>query len=49
VRAKIIVDEVFGSAAPVPDITPSPDHNQFLREVSAEVQSAAEQAGAVLQ
>ncbi len=49
VRAKIIVDEVFGPAAPVPDVTPSPDRNQFLREVSAEVQSAAEQAGAVLQ
>lgn len=48
VRARIISGEIYGPAAPVPDITPSPDRNQFMREVVAEVEAAAEEVGARL-
>lgn len=47
-RARIIGDRIYMSAAPVPDITPSPDRNQFLRDVVVEVQAAAEEVGARL-
>lgn len=49
VRARIIGDEVYEPAAPVPDVMPSPDRNQFLREVIAEVEAAAAEVGAVLE
>jgi hypothetical protein len=49
VRARIIGDEVYEPAAPVPDVTPSPDRNQFLREVIAEVEAAATEVGAALE
>ena len=48
VRARIIGNDIFERAAPVPDVTPSPDRNQFLREVVAEVKAAAEEVGAQL-
>ena len=48
VRARIIGNDIFAQAAPVPDVTPSPDRNQFLREVVAEVEAAAEEVGAQL-
>jgi hypothetical protein len=48
VRAKIIANEIYGAAAPIPDITPSPDRNQFLHEVVAEVETAANEVGVVL-
>jgi energy-coupling factor transporter ATP-binding protein EcfA2 len=48
VRARIIGDEIYEPAAPVPDVTPSPDRNQFLHEVIAEVEKAASDTGAVL-
>lgn len=47
-RANIIAEQVYNRAAPVPDITPSPDRNQFLREVNLEVEAAANDEGAVL-
>ena len=47
-RAKIIADQVYNQAAPVPDVTPSPDRNQFLREVSLEVEEAFAEVGATL-
>jgi energy-coupling factor transporter ATP-binding protein EcfA2 len=40
VRARIIDQDIYETAAPVPDITASPDRNQFLREVAAEVETA---------
>ena len=40
-RARIIGDQIYRPAAPVPDATPSPDHNQFLREVIDMVEAAA--------
>ena len=40
-RARIIGDQIYRPAAPVPDATPSPDHNQFLREVINIVETAA--------
>lgn len=46
--AKIISDEVYELTAPVPDVTPSPDHNHFLREITAEVEKAAGETGALL-
>lgn len=49
VRARIIGDEIYEPAAPVPDVTPSPDRNQFLREVIAEVEQAAKETGAILE
>jgi energy-coupling factor transporter ATP-binding protein EcfA2 len=48
VRAKIIANQVYDRAAPVPDVTPSPNRNQFLREVNFEVEAAAEEEGATL-
>ncbi|MGH7459573.1 MAG: hypothetical protein ACREMA_00920, partial [Longimicrobiales bacterium] len=48
VRARIIAEEVYEPAAPVPDIMPSPDRDQFLHEVVAEVDSAAVEVGARL-
>ncbi len=48
VRARIIGDDIYEPAAPVPDVTPSPDRNQFLHEVVAEVERAAEEIGAQL-
>jgi hypothetical protein len=49
VRARIIGDEIYEPAAPVPDVTPSPDRNQFLREVISEVEGAARENGVVLE
>ena len=48
VRARIIGDEIYAPGAPVPDVTPSPDRNQFLREVVDEVKNATEEVGAQL-
>lgn len=48
VRARIIGDEIYKPAAPAPDVTPSPDRNQFLRQVVAEVERAAKEAGSKL-
>ncbi|SRR6266568_3250395 len=48
VRARIIGDRIYEPAAPVPDVTPSPDRNLFLHEVVAEVAAAAEEVGARL-
>lgn len=47
-RAQIIGDEIYEPAAPVPDVIPSPDRNQFLREVIVEVEKAAKEVGAEL-
>ena len=49
VRAKIIGDDIYKPAAPVPDATPSPDGNQFLREIVAEVEEAARETNAKLE
>lgn len=49
VRARIIGDEIYEPAVPVPDATPSPDRNQFLRETIAEVEQAANETNAVLE
>ncbi len=48
-RARIIGDEIYKLAAPIPGTTPSPDRNQFLREVIAEVEGAAGKTGAVIE
>jgi hypothetical protein len=48
VRARIIANDIYGPAAPIPDVTPSPDRNQFLHEVVGEVESAASEVGVVL-
>jgi len=46
VRARIIGNEIYELAAPVPDRVPTPDRNQFLREVVEEVEGAANAIGA---
>ena len=48
VRARIIGNDICEPAAPVPDVTPSTDRNQFLREVVREVEAATEEVGAHL-
>ncbi|MGO8866222.1 MAG: hypothetical protein ACLQME_06940 [Alphaproteobacteria bacterium] len=48
VRAEIIGRRIFDPGAPVPDVTPSIDRNQFLRDVANEVQQAADEVGAAL-
>jgi hypothetical protein len=47
-RADIIGTRIFQPAAPIPDLTPSVDRNQFLRAVANEVQEAARECGAEL-
>ena len=47
-RARIIGDQIYRPAAPVPDATPSPDHNQFLREVIDMAEAVAQKIGAEL-
>ena len=48
-RALIISDQIYEPAAPVPDATPSPDRNQFLRDIVAEVKQAADETNAELE
>jgi energy-coupling factor transporter ATP-binding protein EcfA2 len=47
-RASIIGERIYERAAPIPDVTPSPDRNSFLREVAAVVKAICEEAGAKL-
>ena len=47
-RARTIGERIVETAAPIPDVTPSPDRNQFLHLVVAEVQEATRESGAVL-
>jgi energy-coupling factor transporter ATP-binding protein EcfA2 len=48
VRASIIGKQIYDRAAPVPDVTPSPDRNSFLHEVAAVVESVCLEMGASL-
>ncbi|MGD9794045.1 MAG: hypothetical protein AB7V43_11240 [Acidimicrobiia bacterium] len=43
VRARLLADDVYDRAAPVPSVTPSPDQNQFLHEVTHIVDTVAKQ------
>ena len=47
-RAGIMENEIHDIAAPIPGVTPSPDRNQFLREVIRAFEAAAAEAGAEL-
>jgi hypothetical protein len=47
-RANIIGSQVYDPAAPIPDVTPSPDRNAFLNEVAAAVDEACQEVGARL-
>jgi len=42
VRAEVIGRQIFAPAAPIPDLTPSIDRNQFLHDVAEQVKEAAE-------
>jgi len=48
-RASIIADDVYGQAAPVPAIAPTPDRNRFLHEVVELVSAAARECDVALQ
>jgi hypothetical protein len=48
VRASIIGERIYDRAAPIPDVTPSPDKNSFLHEVAAVVESVCQEVGADL-
>ena len=47
-RASIIGERIYERAAPIPDLTPSPDRNSFLHEVAAAVESVCAEGGAAL-
>lgn len=47
-RARIIGEQVYDRAAPIPDVTPSPDRNSFLHEVAAAVENVCSTGGGVL-
>lgn len=47
-RASIIGERIYERAAPIPDVTPSPDRNSFLHEVAAVVETVCEEVGARL-
>ncbi len=47
-RARVIGNDIYELAAPVPDSTPLPNRNQFLREVVDEVDKAVGEVGAKL-
>jgi hypothetical protein len=47
-RARIIGRRIFDPAAPIPDVTPSPERNLFLRDVVEAVQQAADEIGVAL-
>lgn len=47
-RASIIGERIYERAAPIPDVTPSPDRNSFLHEVTAVVESVCVEGGAAL-
>ena len=46
VRARIIGNDIYEPAAPIPDVMPTPDRNQFPREGFGDVKGAAEEIGA---
>lgn len=48
VRASIIGERIYERAAPIPDMTPSPDRNSFLHEVAATVEGVCAEIGARL-
>ena len=47
-RASKISSGIFSYWVPVPDVTPSPDKNEFLHKIISEIQSAAEEYGVKL-
>lgn len=47
-RAKLIAERVYDLAAPVPDVTPSPDRNAFLQDVATVTRESVELVGATL-
>lgn len=49
VRAEIIAEEIYDKAAPVPDLTPSPDRNRFLHEVLALIEETCRELNITLE
>lgn len=47
-RAELIAGQIYDHAAPIPDVTPSPDRNAFLQEVAEATREAAESMGATI-
>lgn len=47
-RASIIGERIYERAAPIPNVTPSPDRNSFLHEVAAVVEIVCKEIGAKL-
>lgn len=47
-RAKLIGESIYDLAAPVPDLTPSPDRNAFLQDVATVTRESVELVGAIL-
>ncbi len=48
-RAEIIAEDIYDKAAPVPDLTPSPDRNKFLHEVLALVEEVCRELNITLE
>jgi len=49
VRAKIIAESICDKAAPIPDLTPSPDRNKFLHEVLSLVEETCQNLNITLE
>ena len=47
-RARLIAEQIYDAAAPVPDVTPIPDRNEFLRIVAELTRESVESFGAEL-
>lgn len=47
-RASIIGESIYNRAAPIPDVTPSPDRNSLLHEIAAIVEEVCKEMGANL-
>ena len=47
-RVKLIAGQIYDRTAPIPDVTPSPDHNALLQEVAEPTREAVESVGAEL-
>lgn len=47
-RANLIAERIYDRAAPIPDVTPSPDRNGFLEDVANAIKHSAEAIGAYL-
>ncbi len=49
IRAEIIAEVIYDKAAPVPNLTPSPDRNKFLHEALSLVETTCQDLNIALE